>query len=88
MEGSRNILFIADIPAERASRTSPPNRVSWNGAQPKASNKIISQQHSKARAIMSELCQEHSQHQLNSWSTYHQVPASFHLYEMQLIFKV
>jgi hypothetical protein len=28
------------------------------------SKAIISQQHSKARAIMSELCQQHSQHQL------------------------
>jgi hypothetical protein len=85
MEGSSNMLFIADIPAERASLTSPPNRVSLNRAQPKALNKIISQQQSKARAIMSELCQEHSQHQLNSWSTYHQVSASFHLCEIQLI---
>lgn len=48
MEGSRNMLFIADIPAERASLTSPPNRVSLNRAQPKALNKIISQQQWKA----------------------------------------
>ena len=30
------MLFIADIPAERASLTLPPNRVSLNRAQPKA----------------------------------------------------
>jgi hypothetical protein len=58
------MLFIADIPAERASRTSPLKSrfVEWRSA--KALNKIISQQHSKARAI--------SLHQLkgsNSWST-------------------
>jgi hypothetical protein len=89
------MLFIADIPAERGSRTSP--RVSWEGVQPKASvaspalDKIISQQHSKARAIMPELCQQHSQHQLkglNSWSTYQQVPTSFHLCEIQLYLEV
>jgi hypothetical protein len=75
--------FIADIPAERISRFVAFSR--------KALNEAISQQHSKARAIMSELCQQHSQHQLkgsNSWSTYQQVSTSFHLCEIQLFFEV
>jgi hypothetical protein len=83
---------LPDIPAERASRTSPPkSRFVEMAFQPKALNKIISQQHSKARAIMSELCQQHSQYQLkgsNSWSTYQQVPTSFHLCGIQLCFEV
>jgi len=35
MEGSRNMLFIADIPAERASRTSPLKSrfVEWRSAE-------------------------------------------------------
>jgi hypothetical protein len=54
MEGSRNMLFIADVPR----------------------SELRIRQNSEARAIMSELCQQHSQHQLkgsNSWSPYLQV---------------